>query len=143
MTTPEHQDRLARDLTAPGAGRRAVERWFGALLEPSELGNVKLLTSELVTNAVVHGTGKITLHARFHDERVLVDVVDEGHGFERALRKRDFDDVGGRGLTIVDATASRWGIHEGTTHVWFELQRSGPRLGEEHNPLADTPSRER
>lgn len=136
MTTPEHQEFLPRDLAAPGAARRAVEQWFGALLDPDDLERVKLLTSELVTNAVVHGVGKITLHARLDDDRVLVEVVDEGHGFERTLHKRDFDEVGGRGLAIVDAEASRWGIHEGTTHVWFELARSGPRMGEEHNPLA-------
>ena len=135
MTTPEHQESLPRDGTAPGAARRAVDRWFGERLESAELESLKLLTSELVTNAVVHGVGKITLHARLDDDRVLVEVVDEGHGFERTLHKRDFDEVGGRGLAIVDAEASRWGIHEGTTHVWFELERSGPRLGEEHNPL--------
>lgn len=97
---------------------------------------MKLLTSELVTNAVIHGTGKVTLHGAIDKDRVLVEVVDEGHGFERTLRKRDFDDIGGRGLMIVDAEASRWGIHEGTTHVWFELERTGPRLGEAENPLA-------
>ncbi len=135
MTTPEHQESLPRDGTAPGAARRAIERWFGPQLEPAELESVKLLTSELVSNAVVHGVGKITLRARLGDNRVLVEVLDEGGGFERTLRKRDFEEVGGRGLAIVDAEASRWGVHEGTTHVWFELERSGPRLGEEHNPL--------
>jgi hypothetical protein len=65
---------------------------------------------------------------------VLVEVIDEGSGFERVVRRNDFEDVGGRGLTIVESQASRWGIHEGTTHVWFELERSGPRLGEESKP---------
>jgi hypothetical protein len=35
---------------------------------------------------------------------------------------------------IVDAESSRWGIHEGTTHVWFELERPGPRLAAEEAP---------
>jgi hypothetical protein len=42
--------------------------------------------------------------------------------------------VGGWGLSIVDALASRWGVHEGTTHVWFELERPGPRLGSGGRP---------
>ncbi|HLY49960.1 MAG TPA: ATP-binding protein [Solirubrobacteraceae bacterium] len=140
MSAPEHHADLPRDATAPGLARRAVERWFGPLLDAEELASVKLMTSELVTNAVVHGIGGITLRARFEDERVLIEVVDEGQGFERSMRKDDFQEVGGHGLAIVDAEASRWGIHEGTTHVWFEFERSGPRLGEEHNPLSDPPN---
>ena len=37
---------------------------------------------------------------------------------------------------IVEAEASRWGVHEGTTHVWFEVERPGPRLGPDQNPLS-------
>lgn len=57
--------------------RRSMERWLGPVLDTSELDRVKLLTSELVTNAVVHGTGQINLHARLDEDRVLVEVVDE------------------------------------------------------------------
>jgi hypothetical protein len=49
----------------------------------------------------------------------VVEVIDQGHGCERTMQERDFDSVGGRGLGIVDAEASRWGIHEGASHVWF------------------------
>ena len=135
VTVPEHHEDLPHDGSAPAMARRSIERWFGPLLEQAELDSVKLLTSELVTNAVVHGIGQINLHARMDRDRVLVEVVDEGHGFERTVRKHDFHSVGGRGLAIVDSEASRWGIHEGTTHVWFELERTGPRLGPEQNPL--------
>jgi hypothetical protein len=50
------------------------------------------------------------------------------------------EDVGGRGLRIVGSLAERWGVHEGTSHVWFELSPSGdaepvdPRLGVEERP---------
>jgi hypothetical protein len=30
---------------------------------------------------------------------------------------------GGRGLHIVDAASSRWGVRKGTAQVWFELER--------------------
>jgi len=58
----------------------------------------------------------------------------KARGFERVLRRRAFDQVGGWGLEIVEDVASRWGVHEGTTHVWFELERSGPRLGAPQRP---------
>jgi anti-sigma regulatory factor (Ser/Thr protein kinase) len=133
--SPAHELDLPRETTAPGIARRSVERWFSRELDASELARLKLLTSELVSNAVIHGTGQISLRASSDTDRVLVEVIDEGHGFEQVLREHEFDRVGGRGLMIVDAEASRWGIHEGTTHVWFELERSGPRLGAERNPL--------
>ena len=49
------------------------------------------------------------------------EVIDEGGGFEHEIRARGPEDIKGRGLFLVDALTDRWGIHEGTTHVWFEL----------------------
>ncbi len=95
------------------------------------------MVSELVTNAVRHGTGRIMLRADLDEDRMLVEVIDEGGGLERAIREHDFEAVEGFGLRIVDAESSRWGAHEGTTHVWFELERRGPRLGPEKNPIGD------
>jgi hypothetical protein len=66
----------------------------------------------------------------------MIEVIDEGKGFERIVRDRDFDDVGGLGLNAVDMIASRWGIHEGTSHVWFELERRRPRLGPANTPIS-------
>jgi len=54
----------------------------------------------------------------------------EGTGFERDLRRTDFKHVGGWELDIVEDLSSRWGVHEGPTHVWFEPERCEPRLGE-------------
>lgn len=119
---------------APAIARRCIVRWLAREVEADELQTAKLLVSELVTNAVVHGHGEITLRATLDEDRLLVDVIDQGQGFEGAVRQRDFASVGGRGLAIVDAEASRWGIHEGTTHVWFELERPGPRLGTYKKP---------
>lgn len=119
---------------APGIARRELARWYGASLELVQLYSLKLLTSELVTNAVLHGQGQIVLRSQLNDDRVLVEVLDEGGGFEHELRHRKFDELDGRGLEIVDAESSRWGIHEGSTHVWFELERPGPRLGRMSKP---------
>jgi anti-sigma regulatory factor (Ser/Thr protein kinase) len=125
---------LPRKRGAPALARRSLTRSFAGEVERDALRTAELLVSELVTNAVMHGRGKITLRAQVDEDRLLVEVIDEGEGFERTVRHSDFDNVGGRGLAIVDAEASRWGIHEGTTHVWFELERPGPRLGPDKNP---------
>lgn len=59
----------------------------------------------------------------------LIEVIDEGTGFDRAIQTRELPQTGGWGLRLVDCEASRWGLHEGTTHVWFELERAGTQLG--------------
>jgi anti-sigma regulatory factor (Ser/Thr protein kinase) len=131
---PEHELELPRSPGSPAEARRALTKWFAADLDGEELHRAKLLVSELVTNAVLHGKGQIVLRAHADDDRLLVEVMDEGSGFERQVRRHTFEDVGGRGLSIVESESSRWGIHEGTTHVWFELERAGPRLGSEQKP---------
>ena len=128
---------LPRSPGAPGLARRLISETFDGTLDGGELDRAMLLVSELVTNAVRHGRGKITLKGSLDQDRLLVEVIDEGSGFERVVRDSEFDEVGGWGLGIVDAEASRWGVHEGTTHVWFEIERSGPRVGSEANPFAE------
>jgi anti-sigma regulatory factor (Ser/Thr protein kinase) len=121
---------LPRARFAPGDARRALRDVCADHVEEDLLVDAELLVSELVTNAIRHGRGEISLCARVDDDRLLVEVIDEGSGFEHELRRREFEQVGGWGLDIVDDVSSRWGVHEGTTHVWFELERRGPRLGE-------------
>jgi anti-sigma regulatory factor (Ser/Thr protein kinase) len=121
---------LPRTRVAPGHARRALRNLCADHVEADLLVDAELLVSELVTNALRHGAGDISLRARVDDDRLVVEVIDEGSGFEHALRRHDFEQVGGWGLDIVDDLSSRWGVHEGTTHVWFELERPGPRLGE-------------
>ena len=139
---PSHLElRLPRDTTAARVARRATHGRFVGELEPLRLEQLALLVTELVTNAVVHGSGAIALRIRLDGDRVIGEVVDEGQGFEREVRRRGSDEVGGRGLLIVDALSSRWGIHEGTTHVWFELagddapaRLTHPQLGDDRRP---------
>jgi anti-sigma regulatory factor (Ser/Thr protein kinase) len=120
---------LPRDRGAARLARQLVAERFGASLTAEELDTVWLLVSELVNNAVLHGQGQITMKAEADGRQVRVEVIDGGTGFEHLVRDTGFDALGGRGLQIVEAESSRWGISEGTTHVWFELERHGPRLG--------------
>jgi anti-sigma regulatory factor (Ser/Thr protein kinase) len=128
---------LPRDASAPSRARHLIGELGAHQLDPSELDRAKVVVSELVTNAVLHGQGRIALRASLNQDRLLVEVIDEGSGFERVARDLTFEDLHGRGLNIVDSEASRWGLHEGTTHVWFEIERSGPRLGGENAPATD------
>ncbi len=125
----QFEKHLPRSPDAPYLARTAVTKWLGDAFDAEELARAKLLVSELITNAVVYGEGEIALRVHLDADRVLVEVIDEGGGFEHQIRQQGFDNIGGRGLAIVDAESARWGIHEGTTHVLFELEREGPRLG--------------
>jgi anti-sigma regulatory factor (Ser/Thr protein kinase) len=120
---------LPRTVRAPAVAREAMRELCRDLIEGDMLTDAELLVSELVTNALRHGDGRIVLRGALDADKLMVEVIDEGGGFEHELRRRDFDDVGGWGLGLVEDLASRWGVHEGTTHVWFELERPGPRLG--------------
>jgi hypothetical protein len=48
---------LLPETRAPRVARRVLERRFGGALDGVVLGRAKLLVSELVTNAVLHGHG--------------------------------------------------------------------------------------
>lgn len=108
---------------APRAARWALRTWCGDHIEPRLLPRAELLVSELANNALFNGHGLITLRARLDEDRVLVDVVDEGAGFESRLCHPGFEQDGAWGLDIVASLAHRWGVHEGT--VWAELELAG------------------
>lgn len=86
---------------------------------------LKLLVSEVVTNAVRHGgsDGPVELHASWNSE-IRVAVQDHGDGFSPTPRNGRPDEPGGFGLYLVGQLADRWGVEtDGGTTVWFVLQR--------------------
>ena len=112
-----------------------------------------VLTSELVTNAVVHaGTAADVLCLRTEDG-VRVEVSDHYPEREIPLQSSglDFgspDREGGRGLLLCAALASRWGVEYTPEHkhVWFQLdlperpvgiRSAGPVLPTALLPVAD------
>lgn len=80
-----------------------------------------LVSSELVSNAYLHGAGEIELVVNLFEDRIRIEVVDEGHEQAPAVREQPADESGGWGLRIVDQVALQWGVFEGTTHVWADL----------------------
>ena len=111
---------------APALARDVVQALEGPV--PSELvDDAALLVSELVSNGVMYGgDGPMLLHVEAGADRVRGEIVDQGPGFEpqtRANRKMALGDEGGWGLHLVEALADDWGVHEGSTRVWFEISR--------------------
>ena len=56
-------------------------------------------------------------------DRGRVEVVDHEAGFIPVARDRPATEVGGWGLHLVETLTERWGVREGSTHVWFEIDR--------------------
>src|SRR3954468_21141486 len=92
-------------------------------IDPDRLYEAQLLASELVTNAVKYSEGgSIKVEMAIGEDALRVEVVDDGHGFELRKRDRKLTEVGGWGLPLVEQLSDRWGVHEGSTHVWFEFK---------------------
>jgi two-component sensor histidine kinase len=129
LPTKTHHDMdldvdIARDLTAPARARRAIAT-LASRLDADVLRDTTLLVSELISNAVKYGVGAILLRVRTRGPRhVRVEVLDEGGGFSPSVRRASRFEPGGFGFRLVDEIASRWGVHDGSAHVWFEIDRS-------------------
>jgi anti-sigma regulatory factor (Ser/Thr protein kinase) len=114
----------------------AARRFVAACLardavKPQQQETAGLAVSELVTNALLHGTGPIRVGVTVEPRRLRVTVVDEGPPADhpRAVVAAQPYDAGlesGRGLLLVGALTHRWAASPpsgaGTT-VWFELDR--------------------
>jgi PAS domain S-box-containing protein len=109
----------------PVSARKARRAVLDALADWSldDLGDeAALLVSEVVTNAVLHAGGTIDLAVRRQGEGVRVEVRDRSATMP-SPRSFAGDSVTGRGLEILDLTATNWGAElsdEGKV-VWFEL----------------------
>ncbi len=86
------------------------------------IDDARLLTTELVANAVRHGAGAVKLRVEVEDGVVQVRVHDEG-AEEPQVKEADLTSVGGRGLWIVECVADEWGSdrEESGKSVWFRL----------------------
>ena len=118
---------LPRDLESAAAARHAVDG-LGAKLGDDQLGDVRLLVSELVTNSLRHAemdeAGSIWLTVDVRDSIVRVEVRDPGKGFDPPPNPSDPEKAQGWGLYLVSTLADRWGVERGdVTTVWFELDR--------------------
>ena len=122
-------ERMTRTLDAlPGAVAEA-RRWAAGvtrgLLDPDQAQSLRLIVSELVTNALRHGAEgeQIDLAVTPKPDFLCVQVTDDGPGIAPRPRAMETDEEGGFGLYFVEQLTRRWGVtrENRRTRVWFEL----------------------
>lgn len=121
--------RIERELpVTPEAAAEARHALANVALDDGRERDVRLLVSELVTNAVRHANlaaGDIILLVIDVGDRILrVEVHDPGGGFVPTAPAPDPARPSGWGLYLVAELADRWGVDsDERTLVWFELDR--------------------
>ena len=115
--------RLSDEPRAAAEARRAVEE-LGSVLPREQFDDLRLLVTEVVTNALRHAGGWVDLQVFAERGYVRVEVTDPGPGFDpEGQPDPDTESVEGRGLYLVEQIADRWGVETGDrTIVWFELE---------------------
>ncbi|WP_436960351.1 SpoIIE family protein phosphatase [Streptomyces sp. SudanB182_2057] len=95
---------------------------------PEVVDTAELLTSELVTNAVLHARTEVEVRIWSHEGRVRVRVGDGRPDRPLVPREPRPYAGAGRGLAVVEELASSHGAHiaGGRKTVWFELWPKAP-----------------
>ncbi len=119
---------LPSDTSAPAAARRFLRTRLHDVpgLEPDRAETLLLMCSELVTNAVVHASGRVTLRVVTGRGRVRLEVSDASPRLP-VRRAQDVAATGGRGMHLVATLADDWGVEvdDGKT-VWVETHLTTP-----------------
>ena len=120
MSTVRH---LPATADAPALARGAVRFEF-VDCEEEFVTAAELMVSELVSNAVLHGSSPIELELLTVGDIVRATVTDGGTG-RPVPKSPESDDPHGRGLLIVRLLAHEWGVVDAGAgkSVWFTLQR--------------------
>ncbi|MGA4845917.1 ATP-binding protein [Streptomyces sp. G5(2025)] len=120
--------RLGRaDLSAVSEVRGALREFLRRWGKPAGADIAELLTSELVTNALVHTDHDAIVTATLSRRSLCVEVRDFV-GRRPEPRVPDADSgTNGRGLVLVQSLADAWGVraHGVGKVVWFELNGGG------------------
>lgn len=106
-----------------GVARRFVRGLLRGRIDETLLEVVELLTSEVVTNVVLHARSRAELMLRMDPAIVRVEVVDESQIVPK-VRRPSARAQAGRGLFIVQAMAQSWGVEPlpgDGKRVWFEV----------------------
>jgi anti-sigma regulatory factor (Ser/Thr protein kinase) len=119
--------KLRRDPTSAALARRFVGRALvdGRCDDQEDI--VVLLANELVTNAILHTGSDFDVVVDIEPQRVRVEVRD-GSTHRPTRHDRGPRSTSGRGLALVEALASSWGVEripgDGKS-VWFEVGDAG------------------
>ncbi|MEV6021892.1 ATP-binding protein [Streptomyces sp. NPDC052036] len=116
--------RLGRaDLRAVPEARRALRELLTHWGKPGRSEIAELLTSELVTNALVHTDRDAVLTATVSSDGLHVEVRDFVRRRPHLRMPTTDDGTHGRGLVLVQSLADAWGVraHGVGKAVWFDL----------------------
>lgn len=113
---------------AAGRARSCVRLLLGAVDGLDARGPavevLDLLLTEVVTNAVRHGSVRetLTLTVTASSDEVVV-AVDDDNPAEPVVLDPPPEALGGRGMQLVDRLADAWGVEprDGGKSVWFRL----------------------
>jgi len=104
--------------------RRLAREQLASIVPPDALDTVALLVTELVTNAILHARTPLQLQIETRPNHVRIGVEDASDR-QPELRSHPSDAVTGRGLALVEALASSWGVESTSSGkvVWCEIPR--------------------
>ncbi len=126
------QWRASADIPATASGVAAARHLVTVLLPSWELpdalcGDAELIVSELVTNAYRHapGTNSFELALERRADGVRLSLAD-GSSIYPLITELSSTATSGRGMTIVETLASRWGAddYRGGKRVWVDLDEA-------------------
>jgi anti-sigma regulatory factor (Ser/Thr protein kinase) len=125
MDVKAEQLEVKHDLAAPRASRRFVTGVLRRWSVPADVvDSAQLLVSELVSNAVLHGRGPISVLVAPTDVARMFRIEVRNSGIrEPVMRHAAPHELSGRGLHIVHELSHDWGTatDNGVTTVWFEM----------------------
>lgn len=121
------------DLRAVPETRHALRALLEDWGKPGRSDTAELLTTELVTNALVHTDGDCVLTATVGPDALYVEVRDFTGRIPSPRVPRPDEGTSGRGLMLVQCLADAWGVRTqgggpgevGGKVVWFELEAGG------------------
>jgi anti-sigma regulatory factor (Ser/Thr protein kinase) len=138
VTNWSHTESWAGEPPAVAGARRFVRACLTSHRREDAVDDVSLVVSELATNAVIHASTSFSVTLAGRRDSVVLTVSDASAS-QPDYARDDLYGLGGRGLRIVDAHCSEWGINpevEGGKSVWASFdggaQTSASRVdGEE------------
>jgi anti-sigma regulatory factor (Ser/Thr protein kinase) len=124
----ESEEHLSLEPVPSAVGRaRAFVRSCLDDIEPDDRDAAVLMTSEFVTNAVLHARTRVSLCLARGADYVMVAVADDVND-QPVPKPRSTTRLGGRGLALVAELAVDWGTVttvEGKV-MWFSIPRRVP-----------------
>ena len=123
QATPRAERELPATHQSPALAREFLRSATCSVHHSALVEDALLLTSELVTNSLLHGGPPVVVAVDCDGERLQVRVRDGSPEVPEA-REPDRSAESGRGLALVAAVSEDWGVdpEPDGKYVWFVIQ---------------------